>query len=389
MGEIILVVDDNQEMVDGLKLTLEMEGYQVLTAGSGQEALDILERTTPDLILADIMMPNLDGYELYVRVHNNPAWVQIPFVFLTAKTSKKDIRKGSEIGADAYITKPFDPQDVVATIRGKLKRVAELSGRPTSTDAIGNLIHAWHGAIGPVPVPVIALLAVAILMTVPLIILRPWCGAGDTHDEPLRPDVGEMITIPAGPFTMGGDAVGAPSPKEVTLPAFQIDKYEVTMQQYAVFVEETGHDAPWGSYPEGQDTYPVTNITWEDAQAYCEWAEKRLPSETEWEKAARGEEGYIYPWGNSWEAGLANTKEANTDGPKIVGSYPEGASPYGVMDMAGNVWEMTADWATPSQKNKVMRGGAWNAIQDWARTFSRNAISPTTARNNVGFRCAR
>jgi DNA-binding response OmpR family regulator len=174
MGETILVVDDNQEMVEGLKLTLEMEGFQVLTAGSGSEALEVLERgTTPDLILADIMMPNLDGYELYVRIHHNPKWVQIPFVFLTAKTSKEDIRKGSEIGADAYITKPFDPQDVVATIRGRLKRVAELSEHSaslTSMDAIDHLIQAWQGDIGPLPVPVIVLLLVALLILLLLLL---------------------------------------------------------------------------------------------------------------------------------------------------------------------------------------------------------------------------
>lgn len=173
MGETILVVDDNQEMVEGLKLTLEMEGFQVLTAGSGREALEVLEHNTPNLILADIMMPNLDGYELYVRIRHNPAWVQIPFVFLTAKTSKEDIRKGSEIGADAYITKPFDPQDVVATIRGRLKRVAELSERPTpltSMDATDHLVQAWQGKIGPLPVPVMALLLVALLILLLLLL---------------------------------------------------------------------------------------------------------------------------------------------------------------------------------------------------------------------------
>ena len=120
MSGIILVVDDNLDLVDGVKLTLEMEGFQVLAAGSGQEALTVLERITPDLILADIMMPNLDGYELYVRVHKDPRWVHVPFIFLTAKTSKEDIRKGKEMGADDYITKPFDPQDLVAAVRGKL-----------------------------------------------------------------------------------------------------------------------------------------------------------------------------------------------------------------------------------------------------------------------------
>ena len=130
MSAIILVVDDNPELVDGVKLTLEMENYQVLSATSGAEALDILERITPDLILADIMMPQIDGYELYERVHSDPRWVKVPFIFLTAKTDKVDIRRGKEMGADDYITKPFDPQDVVAAIRGRIKRLAEVTGRP-------------------------------------------------------------------------------------------------------------------------------------------------------------------------------------------------------------------------------------------------------------------
>ena len=164
MGAAILVVDDNPDLIDGVRLTLEMEGFQVISASSGKEALALLERTTPDLILADIMMPNLDGYELYVRVHNNPRWMQVPFVFLTAKTSKEDIRKGKELGADDYICKPFDPQDVLATVRGKLKRAAELRGRPAAGDIVGNLKYLWRSKVGPIPVPLIALLTVIVIV---------------------------------------------------------------------------------------------------------------------------------------------------------------------------------------------------------------------------------
>ncbi len=390
MSEIILVVDDNPELVEGVKLTLEMEGYQVLTAYSGQEALEVLEQATPDLILADIMMPNLDGYELYVRVHGDPRWVHIPFVFLTAKTSKEDIRRGKEMGVDDYITKPFDPQDVVAAVRGKLRRMAELTGRPLSSDVMGNLRSLWRGRVGPVPFPIVALIGLVLVIALPLVIVlnqRPQPGVSPLPT--LHPTASEMVIVPAGPFIAGADVPGVPAAHEVTLPAFQIDKYEVTFAQYRRFVEEAGHYAPWGTYPDALADHPVTNVSWEDARAYCLWAGKRLPTEMEWEKAARGVDGRIYPWGDVWQTGRANTLEADVGGTKPVGSYPDGASPYGAMDMAGNVYEWVEDWAGASQVVKVIRGGAWNARHDWAQTFRRNTARPTDRRNNLGFRCAR
>ena len=191
MERIVLVVDDNPELVDGVKLTLEMEGYQVLAAIAGQEALDILERITPDLILADIMMPGMDGYELYERVHQDERWVQVPFIFLTAKTAKADIRRGKEMGADDYITKPFDPEDVVAAVRGRLKRMAEVTGRPAPGDVVGNLKQLWKGKLGPLPVPLVALAALAaivLLVAVPILALRgPASDDASLSDSPLRP----------------------------------------------------------------------------------------------------------------------------------------------------------------------------------------------------------
>ena len=126
MKEMILAVEDNPDMTAALKLALEMEGYQVLVAADGLEALRILERVTPDLIIADIMMPRMNGYELYEATHQNEKWLSIPFIFLTAKTDKKDIRLGKEMGADDYLVKPVEQEDLLAAIRGKLKRVTEL-----------------------------------------------------------------------------------------------------------------------------------------------------------------------------------------------------------------------------------------------------------------------
>ncbi len=389
---IILIVDDNPDLVDGVKLTLEMEGFQVLAGNSGQEALNILERITPDLILADIMMPNMDGYELYDRVHNDPRWVYVPFIFLTAKTSNEDIVKGKEMGVDDYITKPFDPQQLVATVRGKLKRIAELTGAPARGDVGGMLKSLWGSKIGPAPVPLVGLFILAGLLIVTILATQAFrkpLPAAESPLEPLRPDVGVMIAVPAGTFVTGANVQGAPAVQEVPVSAFEIDKYEVTVAEYNVFIKETNRPAPWSAYSEDRADYPVTGVTWADAQAYCAWAGKRLPTSMEWEKAARGVKGFIYPWGDGWQDAYANTKEANTGGPKPVGSYPNGASPFGVQDMAGNVWEWVDDWMGPDQAQKITRGGAWNAINTWAQTFTVNGLRPTQSNSSTGFRCAR
>ncbi len=135
---LIMVVDDNPEFLDGIRLTLEMEGYEVCTAINGQEALDRLKAVflgdeaaaggltrLPDLVLVDIMMPVMDGYALYEEMRANPYLNHIPLVFLTAKSAEEDVRYGKELGADDYLTKLASSEDVLATIRGKLRRVAQ------------------------------------------------------------------------------------------------------------------------------------------------------------------------------------------------------------------------------------------------------------------------
>jgi formylglycine-generating enzyme required for sulfatase activity len=231
--------------------------------------------------------------------------------------------------------------------------------------------------------------------------------------EPPAPSVTDiMIEIPAGPFIMGsdeGDSEDAPV-HEVDLPTFEIDKFEVTNADFAVFAEETGYVTfaekqgvsnwrdEWGI---GEDNHPVVRVIWDDAQAYCEWLGKRLPSEAEWEKAARGEDGRSFPWGNEWGANKANVKERGLRGTAAVGSFGDGASPYGVEDMVGNVWEWTADWYQPYPGNttedpyygeqfRVTRGGGWFDEEAQATTFNRNAADPNrTANDDLGFRCVR
>jgi ribose transport system permease protein len=232
-----------------------------------------------------------------------------------------------------------------------------------------------------------------------------------TETPTLIPVTDIMTEVPTGPFIMGSDTGAedeAPA-HEVDLPAFEIDVFEVTNADFAKFVEATGYQTDaekegrtrnWRSVAEGKDNHPVVFVSWNDAVAYCQWLGKRLPTEAEWEKAARGTEGRIYPWGNDYDPAKANVKDTGLRGTAVVGSFGAGASPYGVEDMAGNVWEWTADWyeAYPGsdsqsdyfgQRFKVLRGGGWFETADAVRTTVRNANSETAASDDVGFRCAR
>jgi DNA-binding response OmpR family regulator len=123
----ILVVDDHQDVLDCIERTLAVEGYCVHTAQDGVEALSLLEAQSIDLILADISMPRMNGYQLYARVTDNPEWVAIPFIFLTARALDSDVRYGKELGVDDYVTKPFRIEDLLAIVRGRLRRAEQVS----------------------------------------------------------------------------------------------------------------------------------------------------------------------------------------------------------------------------------------------------------------------
>jgi len=240
----------------------------------------------------------------------------------------------------------------------------------------------------------------------------PTSAEAEAAERPSPPPVTDiMVEIPAGPFTMGSDTrIEDETPAhEVDLPAFEIDKFEVTNADFVQFLEATGYQTDaeregrtknWQSAAEGKDNHPVVFVSWNDAVTYCQWAGKRLPTEAEWEKAARGTDGRMYPWGNEWDASKANVKDTGLRGTACVGSFGAGASPYGVEDMAGNVWEWTADWyeAYPGsdyesdyfgQRFRVLRGGAWFETADFVRTTVRNANSETAANDDLGFRCGR
>lgn len=226
-----------------------------------------------------------------------------------------------------------------------------------------------------------------------------------------------MILIPAGPFIMGSeDGNYDESPeREVYLDAFNIDEYPVTNADYKKFIDETGYKVPyvgqvWSEkydwkdrmYPEGKGGHPVILVTWQDAIAYCQWAGKRLPTEAEWEKAARGADGRIWPWGNTWDSGRLACSGSGETMP--VARYEQGKSPCGCFGMAGNVWEWTSDWYeslyfrnAPSKNptgpekgdHKVLKGGAWIHGEFSVRCAMRFHKPLDYCDNYIGFRCAR
>ena len=226
----------------------------------------------------------------------------------------------------------------------------------------------------------------------------------------------EMVLIPAGEFLMGSDdRLPDEGPQHrVRLGSYYIDKYEVTNLQYKKFNDATGRRSPahWRNrtFPRGKADHPVTNVSWNDAQAYCQWAGKRLPTDAEWEKAARGTDGRTYPWGNEFDIARANTplrwSAIGRPGDTTpVGAFAGGVSPYGVHDMSGNVWEWTASWYLPypgnthasesyGERYKTLKGGSWFDCSFYrcgisAPVFNRSFFARNVKNDSFGFRCAR
>jgi iron(II)-dependent oxidoreductase len=264
---------------------------------------------------------------------------------------------------------------------------------------------------------------------------QEWTSAGKklAAERVKLPAYDEMVHIPAGDFIMGSDKkvdrnaylVELPQ-RKVYLDAYAIDRYEVTTVQYLKFVLATNRppQVDWkfdgGNFQEAMAAHPVMHVTWYDADAYCKWAGKRLPTEAEWEKAARGDaDARIYPWGNEM-AGLsrANYGRSGLSGPVrdrperlllyppiiSVFKYENAVSPYGVYQMVGNVAEWVADWYDKDyykmapDKNpkgpetgtqKAFRGGGWIDSTPSVRVSYRNGTDPKTSMNWLGFRCAR
>jgi formylglycine-generating enzyme required for sulfatase activity len=303
----------------------------------------------------------------------------------------------TEIADFQAANNPAKPLDALrrANANAELRRIAqqirEAATRPIALRPKGSCVSAPHQTVSET--------------------LRP--------KHPFEP---EMILIPAGEFLMGSDPKKDPDEQDdehpqhtFYLPDYYLAKTPVTTAQYKAFVLATGHEAPRGwtntTPPNGKEDHPVAYVSWHDGMAYCRWLSEvtgktySLPSEAEWEKGARGTDGRIYPWGNQWDATRCNTREGGRGGTAPVGTYPRGASPYGLLDMAGNVWEWTRSlWGgypypidaeeraqrenlqAPNDQDRVLRGGAFNLLHRLVRCAVRYGYYPDFRLRYLGFR---
>jgi formylglycine-generating enzyme required for sulfatase activity len=239
--------------------------------------------------------------------------------------------------------------------------------------------------------------------------------ATTSHDSTeVGPIEEEKVLIPAGPYIRGTNVGGFDEQpvRTIYIDGFFIDRYEVTNAQYQEFVEATGHRKPGppSRYAKNmakmrRPNQPVVYVSWEDADAYCRWKGKRLPTEAEWEKAMRGTDGRLWPWGNAERLGAANWARVN-DGYEVtasVGTFREDRSPFGVMDGAGNVMEWVQDWYSEqayresAERNpqspehgiyRVLRGGGYTTTGSDLRITSRSKMVADFRDETIGFRCA-
>ncbi|NGZ10364.1 MAG: TIR domain-containing protein [Nitrospira sp. LK70] len=232
----------------------------------------------------------------------------------------------------------------------------------------------------------------------------------DTHAKPVQKKTKpstpatpvDMVKVPKGPFLYGDEKT-----RETIDHDYWIDKYPMTNEKYRAFIEAGGYEnkAYWSS--EGwkwrtaesvtclkywDDTlwnkadHPVVGVSCYEAEAYAKWAGKRLPTEQEWEKAARGEDGRQYPWGENFDKDRCNSQDSGIDRTTPVKQYPNGVSPYGCYDMAGNVWEWCSSWYDNDQGQRVIRGGSWNNSPDYLRVSYRSWNATGNRSDALGFR---
>ena len=276
-------------------------------------------------------------------------------------------------------------------------------------------IRAWIWALG-------GLFALGVMMLLAIGITKLWSGAAPTsaYFEEGQVEINDskgvaMRLVPAGEFAMGSNNGNADEKPvhQIYLDAYYMDKYEVTNGLYKICVNAGECDSPSDtkSYARASyygnsefENYPVIFVDWNQAKTYCEWRGARLPTEAEWEKAARGTDRRTYPWGNdSPNSNLLNYNDVASDTTE-VGKYPKGVSLYGLYDMAGNVWEWVNDWygetyyqSSPSSnpfgpgpgENRALRGGSWRDGDFIVRTSYRDWSNPASTRSILGFRCSR
>lgn len=285
-------------------------------------------------------------------------------------------------------------------------------------------ISSLYSLISTLPSPVSLVVLVLVLVA---------CG-GQVETRTSAIDGKVMVRVPGGAFkigtsdalaqelteqyqTTGGALKGEQPEQTIQLPDFWIDQNLVTNAEYKKFLDANPNQAvpaldldavrPWNwdagtrTFPAGRENYPVVLVTWDDAIAYCKWAGKRLPTEAEWEKAARGTDGRLYPWGNAWDETKTTVGKIGAKDASPVGQFPGGASPYGAYDMVGNVWQWTSSLdqsypyvATDGREDlkgagkRITRGGMYAFGPGISRTNIRNAIDPQSRAISVGLRCA-
>lgn len=187
---------------------------------------------------------------------------------------------------------------------------------------------------------------------------------------------GAMVEVPGGEFKSG------PDKKAVNVDAFKIDKYEVTFGQFAKVRKDF-------SAPGGMENYPVTEVSFFDAEEYCKAVGKRLPTALEWEKAARGTDGREYPWGNDFDKAKANTLESDIGKTTPVGSFKDGKSPYGAYDMTGNVWEWVDTYEGEDKRYRLVFGGSFFDDKYKGKLYATLKSIPDDSHTYIGFRCAK
>ena len=215
-------------------------------------------------------------------------------------------------------------------------------------------------------------------------------------------DLAGMVLIPSGRFLMGrnrsSDTEASPA-HEVALPAFYVDRTPVTNTLFKNFLKSSSPVSVSTAMGAEEDQNPVTNVTWDEADAYCLARGKRLPSEAEWEYAARGTDGRLYPWGETFEVGAVNSRESGVGHPEPVGIRPRNLSPFGAIDMSGNIWQWCSDdyraysgghlsFAVPPGA-KSIRGGSYQSDRQHVTAVTRNLELPSSRSPAIGFRCAK
>ncbi|MFQ5915013.1 MAG: formylglycine-generating enzyme family protein [Nitrospinota bacterium] len=295
-------------------------------------------------------------------------------------------------------------------------------------DGTGCRLKAQRSSAARRPIRETSVFAVLVLALLPsLTLFGSAVNAADPPPVLIGKDGVRLLLIPAGKFRKGSTQAEIKAaaklarryhpyvrpewfadetpPQKVLLPAFYMDETEVSIATY-LWKGNPPPDSskrfelsPWtvrdGSVKGDASSWqiPVSNVSWKEAVSYCRRVGRRLPTSDEWEKAARGADGRIFPWGNRFDPARMNSYEAGLRRAVPVGGYPSGASPYGVLDMAGNVWEWVADWYDPpsrkEDRRKVIRGGGWGYGGAFARAANLGSVWPRERHPSLGFRCAK